>query len=395
MPYRRNRLQISALLLLAALAALPLAARAQDPAPAPQQKPQQPDQTAPDSGGPTGDNGSIALPKKKEAEAPPPAPAEPKFKNPDNTPTYNLRIESPEVTVDVGVIIDKTHQFVPGLKPANFKVYEDGVEQKVIGFKRVEAPITVLMLCEFAGSNYTYQFNYDMLNAAWVFASQLHPNDYAALMTYDMRTHIITDFTQDKGQVFQAIRQLMIPGFNERNMFDAVSEGIDRLSRIEGRKYIVLIGSGRDTFSKLTWDQLRKKVAASHDVTIYTVSTGGALRAISEGRPGWGNQMRDMDYLQADNEMKTIANMTGGYSYFPRFAGELPDNFADINKNIRSKYELIYHPTNAKQDGTFRKLRVELVDEEGNPLHFQDEKHHPLKYQIITRDGYRARPEVE
>ncbi len=52
-----------------------------------------------------------------------------------------------------------------------------------------------------------------------------------------------------------------------------MSEGIDRLSRIEGRKYIVLIGSGRDTFSKLTWDQLRKKVAASHDVTIYTVST--------------------------------------------------------------------------------------------------------------------------
>jgi VWFA-related protein len=210
-----------------------------------------------------------------------------------------------------------------------------------------------------------------------------------------MRTHIISDFTQDKRQVFEAIRQLMIPGFNERNMFDAVSEGIDRLSRIEGRKYIVLIGSGRDTFSKLTWDQLRKKVANSHDVAIYTVSTGGALRAISEGRPGWGNEMRDMDYLQADNEMKTIANMTGGYSYFPRFAGELPDDFGDINKNIRSKYELVYHPTNPKQDGTYRKLRVELVDDEGKPLHFQDEKHKPLKYEIITRDGYRARPEVE
>ena len=395
MPYLRQRLPICALFVLAALAAAPMVASAQDPAPA-QQKPQsQPDQTAPDSGGPTGDNGSIALPKKKESDTPPPAPAEPKFKNPPNAPAYNLRVEVPEVTVDVGVIIDKTHQFVPGLKPANFKVFEDGVEQKVIGFKRVEAPITVLMLCEFAGSNYTYAFNYDMLNAAWTFASQLHPDDYAALMTYDMRTHIISDFTQDKRQVFEAIRQLMIPGFNERNMFDAVSEAIDRLSRVEGRKYIVLIGSGRDTFSKLTWDQLRKKVASSHDISIFTVSTGGALRAMTEGRPGWGNSMRDMDYLQADNEMKTIASMTGGYSYFPRFAGELPDDFADINKNIRSKYELVYHPTNPKQDGTYRKLRVELVDDEGKPLHFQDEKHKPLKYEIITRDGYRARPEVE
>ncbi|UWZ82733.1 VWA domain-containing protein [Occallatibacter riparius] len=394
MPYLRHRLHICTLFILAALAAAPLIASAQAPAPAPQ-KPQTPDQTSPDSGGPTGDNGSIALPKKKESDTPPPAPAEPKFKNPANAPTYNLRVEVPEVTVDVGVIIDKTHQFVPGLKPANFKVFEDGVEQKVIGFKRVEAPITVLMLCEFAGSNYTYAFQYDMLNAAWVFASQLRPDDYAALMTYDMRTHIISDFTQDKRQVFEAIRQLMIPGFNERNMFDAVSEAMDRLSRVEGRKYIVLIGSGRDTFSKLTWDQFRKKVANSKDITIYTVSTGGALRAITEGRPGWGNEMRDMDYLQADNEMKTIANMTGGNSYFPRFEGELPEDFADINKNIRSKYELVYHPTNPKQDGTYRKLRVELVDDEGKPLHFQDEKHKPLKYQIITRDGYRARPEVE
>jgi len=63
-----------------------------------------------------------------------------------NIPT--LRIEVPEVNVDVGVLLEKTHQFVPGLKPSNFRVYEDGVEQKVIGFKRVEAPITALMLCE-------------------------------------------------------------------------------------------------------------------------------------------------------------------------------------------------------------------------------------------------------
>ena len=58
----------------------------------------------------------------------------------------------------------------------------------------------------------------------------------------------------------------------------------------------------------------------------------------------------------------------------------MPDIFADINKAIRSKYELIYHPTDAKQDGTYRKLRVELVDDEGKPLRFQDEKHKPLKY---------------
>ena len=105
--------------------------------------------------------------------------------------------------------------------------------------------------------------------------------------------------------------------------------------------------------------------------------------------------MRDMDYLQADNEMKTFASMTGGMSFFPRFTGEYPDDFNAINEAIRSKYELIYHPQNSKQDGTFRKLQVQLVDAEGHPLQFQDEKHKNLKYELIYRNGYKARQEVE
>lgn len=387
-------------LALSAIAVLTIFPLSYGQAPAPstdQQTKPQPDQTAPDSGGPGADNGVIALPKKKENpdDTPPPAPAAPKVKNPEGLPNYSLKIDVPEVTVDVGVLLEKTHQFVPNLKPSNFRVYEDGVEQKISGFKRVEAPITALLLCEFAGNNYTYAFNYDMLNAAWAFAQQLRPQDYVALMTFDMRTQIVTDFTQDKRQIYQAINSMVIPGFSERNLFDALYEAEDRLSRIEGRKYIILIASGRDTFSKLTYDQILKKVKNTPDITIFTISTGGALRAITEGTGGMGASMRDLDYLQADNEMRTFAKMTGGASYFPRFEAEMPDIFGDINKNIRSKYQLLYHPTNPKQDGTYRKLRVELVDDEGHPLRFQDEKHHPLKYDIIARDGYQAKPEVE
>ena len=384
---------------LAALAASPLAqsqSTTTPTPPAPQQPnqtapppPAQPqDQTAPDAGGPGADNGTIALPKKKDVpvDIPPPAPAAPKVKNPEGMPNISLTIQVPEVTVDVGVLLEKTHQFVPGLKPTNFRVYEDGVAQKVSGFKRVEAPITALMICEFAANNYSYI--YDMRNAAFAFAQQLRPQDYVALMTFDMRNQIQLDFTQDKRQLEEAINSLRIPGFNETNVFDALYEGLDRLQRIDGRKYIILIASGRDTFSKLTLDQILKKVKAAQDITIFTVSTGGFMRAVS--RRGDSITM-----LQADNEMKTFASLTGGASYFPRFTGEMPDIFSEINQNIRSKYELVYKPTNPKQDGTYRKLRVELVDDEGQPLRIQDEKHKPLKYDIITRDGYRAKQEVE
>jgi VWFA-related protein len=374
-----------------ALTAAPLG-RAQSQSPQP---PPQPDQAVPDAGGPSADSGVIAVPKKKEKadEPPPPALAEPKFKNPEGAGNYSLRIEVPEVTVDVGVLLEKTGQFVPNLKPGNFRIYEDGVLQKVAGFKRVEAPITALLVCEFASTN--YQFIYDMRNAASAFAQQLRPQDYVAMMTFDMRTQIVTDFTQDKRQLLSAIDSLRIPGFAERNLFDALYEAEDRMSRIQGRKYIIVIASGRDTFSRITLDKVMQKVKNTPDVTIFTVSTGGALRAVTEGRGGMRGGISDLNYLQADNQMKTFAKITGGKWYDPRFAGEMPEIFQDINQNIRSKYQLVYHPSNTKQDGSFRKLRVELVDEEGQPLRIQDEKHKPLKYDIVARDGYRAKQEVE
>lgn len=360
----------------------------------PAQTPQQQDQNAPDAGGPGGDTGVIAVPKKKPVEAtPPPAPEAPKLTNEPGNKTFTLNVDVPEVTVEVGVLLEKTQQFVPNLKPDNFKVYEDGVPQQVLGFKRTEAPITALMLLEFASTN--YNFIYDMRNAAYTFASQLRPQDYVALMTFDLHTHILTDFTQDKQQIQQAIDSLTIPGFSDRNLFDALYEAIDRLERVDGKKYIILIASGRDTFSKINLDQILAKVKATHDITIYAVSTGGAIRAIREGRGGFYSQMRDMDYLQADNEMKTFAQLTEGRWFNPRFVGEMPDIFSSISDSIRSKYLIVYRPSNTKQDGTWRKIKVELVDDEGNPMLLVDQKQRPLKYQIIARDGYRAKQQVE
>ena len=367
----------------------------------PAAQPQQPDQTSPDAGGPSGDTGVIAVPKKKENPddvPPPPAPAAPKFKNPEGAGNVTFHVNVPEVTIDVGVLVEKTHQFVPGLKPSNFRVYEDGVEQKVEGFKRTEAPITALILMEYAARGFS--FRVQALNTAWEFAEQLRPQDYVAMMTFDLNTHIVSDFTQDKKQLQEGMQMLgnevyMPAAFSETDIFDALNEALDRLSRIEGQKYIILIATGIDSFSKLTFDKIEKKVKASRDITIFSISTDGLFEAITEGRGGMMGGMRDMTYLQADNEMKSFSDWTGGMHFAPRFTGELPDIVKEINQNIRAKYELVYHPSNAKQDGTWRKVHVELVDDEGQPLRMQDEKHKPLKYDVIARDGYRAQQEVE
>lgn len=385
----RIRRTAPAFLLLLGLATS--AATAQTPQqqqPPPQQRP------ADDSAGPQTDTGPIVIKKKKEEEQPPPAPVappEPKVKNPNNE-TYSLRVDVPIVNLDVNVILDKTHQFVPGLKAGNFQVLEDGVPQSITSVRMSQTPITAVMLLEFAANS--YYFIRDMQNASFSFFNTLRPEDYVAVITYDLRTHILTDFTNNKQAVGNALSSLIIPGFSDTNVFDALYETLDRTSRIEGRKYIILIGTGRDTFSKLTLDKILAKVKATPNVTIFTIGTGALVRELADSRGGMGPITR-MDYLQADNQMKTFARMTGGLSFNPMFQGALPDIFSQINDSIRNQYVLTYRPTNNKNDGTYRHIEVKLVDNEGHPLQMQDEKHKPLKYSVIARDGYRAKNEVE
>ena len=144
---------------------------------------------APDQGGPTTDSGPAIIKKKKDTPdaPPPPAPDREKIKNP-NGETYSLRVDVPIVSLDVNVILDKTHQFVPGLKPANFLVLEDGVEQDVQNVRMTQTPITAVMLLEFAANSYAYIR--DMQNASAGFYYSLKPEDYVAVITYDLRTHI-------------------------------------------------------------------------------------------------------------------------------------------------------------------------------------------------------------
>ena len=342
------------------------------------------------AGGPQGDIGPIAVPKKNPEEAKP-VEKSVKVKNPEGLEDFSMRVNVPLVNLDVSVLT-KDGQFIPGLKKENFRVLEDGVPQPITNFGQTEAPITALLLVEFANTN--YNFVYDMLNAAYTFTGSLKPEDWVAVASYDMRPQILVDFTQDKRAVAGALNTLRIPGFSETNLFDALYDSLDRMEGLDGHKYIILIASGRDTFSRITFDKILNKVKASHDISIYAVGTGQALREYADASGRLGPITR-LDYLQADNEMKTFAQMTGGKAYFPRFNGELPEIFRDIAQTIRNQYTIAYHPTNSKQDGSYRKLKVELVAPDGGPLRVQNEKGKLLKFQVIAREGYRAKQVVE
>ncbi|HJT54119.1 MAG TPA: VWA domain-containing protein [Candidatus Angelobacter sp.] len=354
--------------------------------------------TTPSAGGPEGDIGPIAVPKKKEEPTPKKEEAPKPPKKDEAMPNFSLKVNVPLVTLDVGVLT-KDGVFVPGLKEQNFRVLEDGVPQKISGFNQTQAPITAVILMEFA--NNFYPFEYDSLYASSVFASTLKKEDWIALVTFDIREHILADFTQDKREIYEGLRSLQFAMSQESNLFDALYDTVDRLEGVEGRKYIILIASGRDTFSKHTLDQTLKKVQNSKDIAIYSVSTGQALREYLESHGG-SNVLCPItsfscrtEFLQADNQMKSFAKMTGGKYYAPLFQAQFREIFADIGQTIRNQYSLAYHPTNPAQDGSYRKIKVELVGPDGKPLKMRNEKGKDVKYQVVSREGYRARREVE
>jgi len=363
----------------------------------PQQPPANPNQqeAPPSAGGPQNDVGPYVVPKKKE-EPPPPAPEKPK--KIENMPDYSIKVDVPLVNLDV-LVTTKDGQTIPGLKKENFKIMEDGAAQKISTFNQTEAPITAVLLVEFASTNYFLMI--DALRASYAFADSLKKDDWIAVAYYDMQPHILADFTQDKKAVYGALNQLRIPGFSETNLFDALYDTLDRLDRVEGKKYVILVTTGIDTFSKLTLDKIMKKIKDTKDVTIFPISVGFILRECFEsGRcrgysHGFGIPVQQIDYLQGDNEMRTFAAMTGGRAYFPRFEGELPELFGDISNDIRNQYTISYSPTNSKLDGTYRKLKVQVVAPSGGPLQVKDQKGKNVKIDVVSRDGYTAKHTVD
>ncbi len=218
------------------------------------------------STGPNPEVGPTVLVPKKTQPAPPETEKKPERINPNEV--FNLSTTTNLVNVDV-MVLDKDGNPLSNLSQKNFKLLDDGVPQTVSNFGTSQAPMTTCMVIEF--SNRYWPFLVLALRYSYEFVQFIQPKDWTAVVSYDMRPQILTDFTQDRSQVHGALDTLRIPGFSEICMYDALSFTLDRMKDIKGRKAILLICTGYDTFSKLTYDQILKIVKSS-DTAIYPVS---------------------------------------------------------------------------------------------------------------------------
>jgi VWFA-related protein len=299
-------------------------------------------------------------------------------KKPDPDVQAAITVDVPLVNVDV-VVTDNNGNFVGGLKKNNFRVLEDGVPQTITNFAPAEAPITIVLLVEFSRLAWGY-FAYQSTDWTYEFLNNLAKDDWVALVTYDLKRRIELDFTKNKFEVKQRLSRMFMPSFSEAALYTALTETLEELKDVKGKKAILIVGSGFDTgLGKSTFDDALR-ASRQTDATIFALGVGRDFMEYFA--------LDNIDYFAAQNQLTAIARATGGRAWFPRFRGEVPSIFRDVAAHLRNQYSIGYVPSNPRVDGKMRKIKVQLVGDDGQPLVVLDQNQKKVKYVVYAREGY-------
>ena len=288
----------------------------------------------------------------------------------------SISVATDLVTLQV-LVTDKKGNVITGLKPGNFTVYEDKVKQEISHFSPIEANITTVMLVEYRKYGDYYVDDYfvrQIYSIAEYFSRSLRRGDWVGVIGYDIRPHLLCDFTQDKMELLNSMRALSFPAMSEHNLFDALMDTFDRTQETDGKVSVLLLSTGLNSFSKHTYQEVLDRCQQTQ-TTVYAISLGQWLRV--------QYNLDNIDLTMADNHLRFFAEYTGGNVYFPRFDSEIPAIINNISALLRSQYSIGYASTNTKKDGKFRKIKVEV-----NANVIVNGKKAELK--VKTRKGYKA-----
>lgn len=178
-----------------------------------------------------------------------------------------VRVDTTLVSIPVSVM-DRDGKYIPNLTKDDFRVWEDGTEQRVAYFASTEKPFTVALLIDTSGS--TRNKLEEIQDAAIAFVEQLRPDDHVMVVSFSDKIRVLSQPTNDRNALRDAIRRTE-PGDGTR-LYDAVDQVINQsLNRIEGRKAIVLFTDGVDTTSKHATYESTVRDAEELDALIYPV----------------------------------------------------------------------------------------------------------------------------
>ena len=301
-----------------------------------------------------------------------------------------IRVDTTLVTIPVSVM-DRDGRYVPNLQKEEFRIWEDGVEQDVAFFQSLDKPFSVVLMLDTSPST---QFRLeDIQDAAISFVNQLRPDDKVMVVSFNDDIKVLSELTTDRAKLRRAIQRAKTD--DGTRLYDAVDMVINQeLSRIQGRKAIVLFTDGVDTTSRRASYDSNIMDAQELDALIYPVRYdtaadmgggnfpvgrqidiwdqilggifgGGVRRGGGGGYPGGGypGSRRGRGTARGDYEIGAqflleLANSTGGREYQADSLQNMTYAFANVAEELRRQYSIGYYPKRPPQAGQRRQIRV-------------------------------------
>lgn len=292
-------------------------------------------------------------------------------KNSDDT----VKLRAEEVLLNV-TIIDPYGRQAIDLGREEFIVAEDGQRQDIASFAVSRVPVNVALMLDASGS---VVGNIDSLReAAMGFIKELGPEDKVSVTEFHTDVELIQDWTSNNDDIRHAISWRFKPGrvmtkdgrstYGSTALYDAIYLAADeQLTKVDGRKAVIILTDGDDTSSKATYEQALAGIIRSGAV-VYVVSKAKAIRLMAG--PQWTARFERAEFLMTD-----LARRTGGQIFSPLKDEEMKNVYAQVGRELKNQYIITYIPRNEKHDGALRRVNVYLT----RP-----------GYQVRTRDSYYA-----
>ena len=273
------------------------------------------------------------------------------------TGEFSVKVDVNWIYLNVSVRDRLTNRSIPDLKRDDFLVYEDSQQQRIEQFQSTDAPFSILLLLDVSGS--TDDYVADVKTAAIEFLRQMRSDDRVAIAIFNSNTYMVHAFTSDRRRLERQIRRIRSGGGTA--FYDALDVSVnDYLYGEEGRKAIVVFTDGvdgqligqRSSGSRITFGELYRSIEETESI-IYTIFLD------TQNRGGQGNGRA---YETAYAQMQRIADQTGGRFYGPNSIYDVQRMFQEIADDLRVQYMLAYNSTNTNNDGSWRRISIEVRD---------------------------------
>ena len=285
---------------------------------------------------------------------------------------------------------DPNGYFIPNIRRDNFVVYENNVRQQNATVEIEHTPVTLGVLMEHGGRYHALNqaIGEEVPRAAQQLLDEIGRQDRVAVWTYGDQVEQLADFQKGHETLERQFLIFSAPKFSEANLYDALISTLQQMRVVSGRKALVLISSGVDTFSKVRYEEVLD-TARDCGTPIYVLSIGSILRETMERSANVGPYAR-VDWSRAETELQEIAKSSGGRLYSPGSTLDLSGIYDDMMENLKVRYVVRYKSSTSADDlGAARTVLIELVNPDtGGPLEIVGATGKPVSLKVLVQDSY-------